>query len=152
MSSEDVGRGLATPTGDSAFVGRLLAPIEHKYPPAILAAGLNYKEHAKETDKPLPRFPIMVWLNPASVCPPFHPISVPTIAQDPLEIDFEVELAIVIGSRPDCRDVTVEDAMKYVSGFTVANDVSARRWQGKRVGVNGAAQRVLTHLLLWDRP
>ena len=81
VSSKGVANGVATPTGNTENVGRLLAPLETTHPPAILAAGLNYKGHAKETGKDLPRFPIMVWLNPASICPTNHPVSVPRIAQ-----------------------------------------------------------------------
>ena len=61
----------------------------------------------------------------------------PSVAQHPLEIDYEVELAIVVGTAADggpCRNVRAAEAMNFVAGFTVANDVSARRWQGKKGG------------------
>ena len=59
-------------------------------------------------------------------------VRVPKQAQNPMEVDFEVELGIVISRA--CKNVSVEDAMSYVLGFTVANDISARRWQGKKGG------------------
>ena len=139
VSESGVMRGRADRTGEVRRLGQLLAPLPvAPAPPAVIAAGLNYKGHAEETGKALPRFPITIWVNPASVpARPDEDIFVPKIAQNPLEIDYEVELAIVIGSAEDggfCRNVSEADAMKFVAGFTVANDVSARRWQGKKGG------------------
>jgi 2-keto-4-pentenoate hydratase/2-oxohepta-3-ene-1,7-dioic acid hydratase in catechol pathway len=48
-------------------------------------------------------------------------------------VDYECELAVVMGPRP-CRNVSEEDALDYVLGYTAANDVSARKWQGKKGG------------------
>lgn len=139
VSEEAVLRGEAKLTGDTRTVGELLAPLPASSPPpAVVAAGLNYRGHAKETGRPLPRFPITIWVNPASVPPrPGDDIRVPSVAQHPLEIDYEVELAIVVGTAADggpCRNVRAAEAMNFVAGFTVANDVSARRWQGKKGG------------------
>ena len=138
VSEEGVLRGSLEETGTVATVNRILAPVPvggvGGTPPAVIAAGLNYKGHAEETGKELPRFPIIIWINPASVCGHMDRVCVPKVAQSPLEIDYEVELALVIGGKQACRDVNVEDAMDYVCGFTVANDVSARRWQGKKGG------------------
>jgi len=63
---------------------------------------------------------------------PGDPIVIPSVALDPQEVDYEVELAIVIG-KP-CRNVKKENALDYVLGYTVANDVSARKWQINRGG------------------
>ena len=60
-------------------------------------------------------------------------IVIPTVASEPAEVDYECELAVVIGARP-VRNVTTDEALEYVLGYTAANDVSARRWQGKKGG------------------
>ena len=59
-------------------------------------------------------------------------IVIPRVASDPPEVDYEAELAVVIGR--ECKDVSVEHALDFVAGYTIANDVTARRWQGKRGG------------------
>jgi len=59
-------------------------------------------------------------------------IVIPACAADPPEVDYEAELAVIIGR--EAKDVTEADAMRHVLGFTIANDVTARRWQGKRGG------------------
>jgi len=63
---------------------------------------------------------------------PIDAISIPKIARDPPEVDYECELAVVIG-KP-CKNVSEEDALNYVLGYTCANDVSARQWQTVRGG------------------
>lgn len=75
----------------------------------------------------------MVFLKPtSSLVGAEDDIVIPDVALDPPEVDFEGELAVVIGRR--CKDVTEDEALRYVLGYTIANDVSARRWQGKRGG------------------
>jgi len=115
--------GLRPGTG-RAPVARLLAPVE---PRAILCIGLNYRDHARETGQPLPERPVLFMKNPAAVQDPGEPIRlVPAFVERP-EVDFEVELAVVLGRA--ARDVPVETALDHVLGYTVANDVSARRVQ-----------------------
>uniref|UniRef100_A0A0G4F8Z8 Fumarylacetoacetase-like C-terminal domain-containing protein n=1 Tax=Chromera velia CCMP2878 TaxID=1169474 RepID=A0A0G4F8Z8_9ALVE len=63
---------------------------------------------------------------------PNDPIVIPQVASDPPEVDYECELAVVIGKA--CTNVPVERALEYVLGYTCANDVTARKWQGKRGG------------------
>ena len=111
-------------TGERVAVATLLAPVE---PVAILALGLNYRQHAKETGFDLPKSPILFMKNPASVQHPGGPIVLPKICDRGPEVDFELELAVLVGKR--ARDVAREDALDHVLGYTVANDVSARRWQ-----------------------
>ncbi|GMH67035.1 hypothetical protein TrLO_g5364 [Triparma laevis f. longispina] len=108
----------------------LLTPIPNA--PAIFCVGLNYKKHAKEAKMELPRFPVFFLKNPASICGPGDDIKIPRVASTN-EVDFEGELAIVIGPRP-VKNVSPEDALDFVLGYTSANDVSARRWQGKKGG------------------
>jgi len=110
-------------------VKKLLAPL---VPYQVLGIGLNYKRHAEETKMPLPEYPILFTKSPSSLQNPYDPISIPKVARDPPEVDYECELAVVIAR--DCKNVSEEDALTFVLGYTVANDVSARRWQGKKGG------------------
>jgi len=110
--------------GGRAAVVRLLAPV---VPRAILCIGLNYRDHARETGKSIPERPVLFMKNPAAVQDPGAPIRLlPEFVQRP-EVDFEVELAVVLGRA--ARDVRPEAALDYVLGYTIGNDVSARRVQ-----------------------
>ncbi|MGD8562342.1 MAG: fumarylacetoacetate hydrolase family protein [Desulfarculaceae bacterium] len=103
----------------------LLAPCR---PSKIVAVGLNYKSHAKEMKKALPKEP-MVFLKPStSVIGPGAPIVRP---QGATRVDYEAELAIVIGKR--CRLVKEDDALDYVFGYTCLNDVTERHLQAKDI-------------------
>ncbi|MFG0330359.1 MAG: fumarylacetoacetate hydrolase family protein [Phycisphaerales bacterium] len=104
---------------------QLLAPIDR--PPAILAIGLNYREHATEQGKEPPERPMLFMKNPATLNGPFADIVIPKACQSREQVDYEAELAVVI--KRDCRDVSRTDAGEFVLGYTVANDVSARWWQ-----------------------
>ncbi len=103
---------------------RILCPVE---PRAILGIGLNYRDHAAETGQDLPTNPPLFMKNPASVQHPGGPIVIPAAADRGPEVDYEGELAVVIGR--DAKDVPEERALEHVLGYTVANDVTARRWQ-----------------------
>lgn len=105
-------------------VKTLLAPI---MPTAILCIGLNYRDHAVETGVSPPTHPVLFMKNPAAVNDPGGPIVIPPCCQDPPEVDYELELAVVIG-RAACN-VARSVALDYVFGYTIANDVTARRWQ-----------------------
>lgn len=111
-------------TGLACQVAKILAPLE---PTAILCIGLNYHDHAKETGMPSPEHPILFMKNPAAVHPADDPIVLPPSCLDPLQVDYEAELAVVIGRK--AKDVPLEGALGYVLGYTAANDISARRWQ-----------------------
>ena len=114
-------------TGETVNVKKILAPL---VPSAILAIGLNYHQHAEETGLKIPEYPVLFMKNPGAVTNPGDPILLHPSCMDPPEVDYEVELAIVIGKT--AKDVTAAEAPGYVLGYTVANDVSARRWQGGR--------------------
>jgi 2-keto-4-pentenoate hydratase/2-oxohepta-3-ene-1,7-dioic acid hydratase in catechol pathway len=107
-----------------AEVCELLSPIE---PRAVLGVGLNYRAHAAETGQPLPERPVLFMKNPAALQHPGAPIRIPASCRAFPEVDYEGELAVVIG-KP-ARDVSEKEALSYVLGYTAANDVSARRWQ-----------------------
>ena len=121
-------------TREKKRVKKLLAPVE---PAAILCIGLNYHQHAKETGATLPRYPVLFMKNPAVLNNPGDPIKIPPLCMDPLEVDYEVELAVVIAKA--AKNVPEDIALDYVLGYTIANDVSARRWQKNA----GAGQWVL---------
>ncbi len=103
--------------------GRLLAPI---IPAAVIAIGLNYRQHAAETNAKIPEWPIVFFKNPASVIGPGEPIVLPRRLRSD-KVDYECELAVVIGKT--AKNVSREKALDYVKGYTAANDVSARDWQ-----------------------
>jgi len=111
-------------SGQRLRVAKLLAPVQ---PAAILCIGLNYRQHARETNAELPQYPVLFMKNPAALNHPGDPILLPSSCMDPPQVDFEVELAIVIGRA--AKNVSAADALNYVFGYTIGNDVSARRWQ-----------------------
>lgn len=76
---------------------------------------------------PIPAFPAVFMKATSSITGPFDDIVVPKCASQKPEVDYEGELVIVIGK--DCKDVSKEDALDYVHGYCIGNDVSARRWQ-----------------------
>jgi 2-keto-4-pentenoate hydratase/2-oxohepta-3-ene-1,7-dioic acid hydratase in catechol pathway len=112
-------------TDETVDVKQILAPI---VPTAIFCIGLNYRKHAEEAGAPIPAFPILFMKGPAAVQNPGGPIVLPTRLKS-TEVDYEAELAVVIGRR--CKNVSRKNALDYVFGYTASNDVSARDWQMK---------------------
>ena len=97
-------------------------------PPAIICIGRNYLEHARELGNEVDENPIVFFKNPGALCASGDSIRLPHICKDPApQVDFEGELAVLIGR--DAKNVTEKDALDYVGGYAVANDVSARWWQ-----------------------
>jgi 2-keto-4-pentenoate hydratase/2-oxohepta-3-ene-1,7-dioic acid hydratase in catechol pathway len=94
----------------------LLAPVLR--PPKMLFVGRNYPEHAEET---APTYPATFPKFACNIVGPGAPVELPDLSQ---KVDFEAELALVIGKLG--RNVGVEDALGYVAGYTIANDISAR--------------------------
>lgn len=102
-------------------------------PPAILAVGRNYADHAKEMGGSIDPHPTVFMKNPAAVIGDGDAIVIPPICREHgPQVDYEGELAVVIGDR--CRDVPESRALDFVEGYAVANDVSARWWQKKGSG------------------
>ncbi|MCH6235015.1 fumarylacetoacetate hydrolase family protein [Cognataquiflexum rubidum] len=101
---------------------RLGSPI--KRPSKILCVGLNYSLHAKESGMPVPEVPILFMKATSSLCGPFDPILIP---RNSTKTDWEVELAVVIGKK--ATYVNKEEAMDYVAGYVLHNDVSERDFQ-----------------------
>ncbi|MHC4441579.1 MAG: fumarylacetoacetate hydrolase family protein [Planctomycetota bacterium] len=112
-------------TDQSAGISRLLGPLD---PVNIIAIGLNYRRHAEEGGFPIPAEPFIFSKLTSSVTGPRDPIVLPADAPD--EVDYEAELAVVIGKT--ARKVSEADALNYVLGYSCANDVSARDCQARR--------------------
>jgi 2-keto-4-pentenoate hydratase/2-oxohepta-3-ene-1,7-dioic acid hydratase in catechol pathway len=101
---------------------RLLAPVPD--PDKILCIGLNYRDHAEETGTEAPPAPIVFAKFRNSLAGPADPIVLPEASQ---AVDYEAELAVVIGRR--CHNVDAADALDFVAGAMAFNDVSARDLQ-----------------------
>ena len=112
------------PTGELVSIARRLAPLE---PVNIFCIGLNYREHAAETGAELPQNPVIFMKPTSTLCDPGQEILLPACSRHGPEVDYEAELAVVIGKA--ARNVPAAEALQYVLGYTCANDVSARRWQ-----------------------
>jgi len=115
---------------DASVLSKLAAP-EKKIrlgplfrPRNVLCIGLNYKDHAAEGGVPLPEKPVVFAKLTGCITGPGAPIVLPP---DTKEVDYEAELAVVIGRK--CRGVSRSDALDYVAGYTCLNDVSARDFQ-----------------------
>lgn len=93
-------------------------------PGNFIAVGLNYVQHAIETNAPIPSEPILFNKAPSCISGPFDPVTLPIGS---VKSDWEVELAIVIGR--DALYVSEESALDYVAGYCVCNDVSERESQ-----------------------
>jgi 2-keto-4-pentenoate hydratase/2-oxohepta-3-ene-1,7-dioic acid hydratase in catechol pathway len=102
-------------------IDRLLAPI---VPADILCIGLNYRDHAAETGSTPPPRPMLFIKASNTLNHPNAPIPMPRLTE---QVDYEAELAVIIGR--DAKDVSRDDALDFVLGYTCANDVSARDWQ-----------------------
>ncbi len=98
------------------------APIRR--PGKIIALGLNYKDHIEETGREVPDFPVIFGKFPSSIANPNEEIPIPEITD---QLDWEVELGIVVGRN--CKNATEDDALNYVAGYTIVNDLSARDLQ-----------------------
>lgn len=95
----------------------------------FIAIGLNYVDHAKETDSPIPKEPIIFNKAPSCLGGPNDDVMIPKGSK---KTDWEVELAIVIGKGGS--NIDEKDAMKHVAGFAVCHDVSEREFQAERGG------------------
>ena len=108
--------------GERRHVGDaiLLAPVRN--PSKFLGVGLNYREHARESGIDIPEKPTLFVKTPNTIIGPCDDIVFRV--ESTKAVDFEVELAIVIGSR--ARNVSVAEAPSVILGYTVCNDVTAR--------------------------
>ena len=106
---------------------RLGSPIAR--PSKIVCIGLNYKDHAEETNAPLPSEPVIFFKSTTALVGPFDDIMIP---KGSVKTDWEVELAVVIGKKASY--VEEGEAMDYVAGYCLHNDVSEREFQLERNG------------------
>ncbi|QQE11039.1 fumarylacetoacetate hydrolase family protein [Planctomycetota bacterium] len=111
-------------TGKTAEITRQLAPL---IPPNIYCIGRNYAEHAKEGGADIPTTPVIFMKPTTAVTNPNSPVIIPACSSKNGEVDFEAELAVIIGKGG--RNIAEEDALDHVFGYTVANDISARKHQ-----------------------
>ncbi len=117
-----------TPLGVAvALPGGEPLPIRH-----IFGIGQNYARHAQEMGGAPPERPVVFTKNPMAACPSGEPIVIPKVCQDKEQVDYEGELAVVIGRA--ARDVPRDKALDFVLGYAAANDVSARWWQKQGSG------------------
>ena len=106
----------------AASEAHFLAPVPR--PPQFLGIGLNYRDHAAESQAELPSRPQVFGFLPSAVIGPRESIILPAGCDT---VDWEAELAIVIGRGG--RRISREDALGHVAGYTIVNDVSAREMQ-----------------------
>jgi 5-carboxymethyl-2-hydroxymuconate isomerase len=97
--------------------------------PKFIAIGLNYTDHANEVGMPIPAEPIIFIKANNSLCGPNDAVEKP---RGSTKLDWEVEIAIIIGTR--AKYVSETDALNYVAGYAVCNDVSERFFQLERLG------------------
>jgi 2-keto-4-pentenoate hydratase/2-oxohepta-3-ene-1,7-dioic acid hydratase in catechol pathway len=106
---------------------RLGSPIAR--PSKIVCIGLNYRDHARETGAAFPAEPIVFMKASSALAGPYDDLPLPVGSE---KLDWEVELALVIGAR--AKNVTVEAALEHVAGFVLHNDYSERAFQIERGG------------------
>jgi 2-keto-4-pentenoate hydratase/2-oxohepta-3-ene-1,7-dioic acid hydratase in catechol pathway len=104
-------------------------------PGNFIAIGLNYGQHARETNSPIPKDPIIFNKAPSCICGPNDTVLLP---KDSRKSDWEVEIAFVMGKR--AHYVSEAEALNYVAGYFVCNDVSEREYQLERSG-QGSRER-----------
>jgi 2-keto-4-pentenoate hydratase/2-oxohepta-3-ene-1,7-dioic acid hydratase in catechol pathway len=95
----------------------------------VLAIGLNYRLHAQEAGMPIPSEPIFFLKATSSICGPNDDVIIP---KGSVKTDYEVELAIVIGTT--ARYIDIKDARQHIAGYCIVNDVSEREYQIERGG------------------
>ncbi|CZR51224.1 related to bifunctional 4-hydroxyphenylacetate degradation enzyme [Phialocephala subalpina] len=119
-------------TDQVADIRLLLAPLALEDVKTVRCLGLNYEQHAKESNMPIPKYPVLFYKPITSITGPTDPIPIHPLAQQDTGLDYECELVAIIG-KP-CADVPESKALDYVLGYSVGNDVSHRDWQLKHGG------------------
>src|SRR6202035_2686226 len=105
--------------------GSLLAPLPA--PAKVFCIGLNYRDHAHETNAQIPREPIVFSKFSSAIIGPQASIILPRASQ---KVDYEAELVVVIGRRG--KLISADEAPAYIAGYMIGNDVSARDWQTEK--------------------
>jgi 2-keto-4-pentenoate hydratase/2-oxohepta-3-ene-1,7-dioic acid hydratase in catechol pathway len=120
---EDVRAALEGMNGTPLTRSNLASPMHR--PPKIVAVGLNYRDHAEESGAAIPSVPVIFSRFPSTITGPYDEVHAHANLTE--RLDYEVELGVVIGKM--ARDVSVENALEHVFGYTVVNDLSARDLQ-----------------------
>lgn len=106
---------------------RIGSPVAR--PSKIICIGLNYEDHAKETKANIPTEPIIFFKSTTALCGPYDDVVIP---KNSVKTDWEVELALVVGKK--ALYVTEADALNYVAGYCLHNDLSEREFQLEKNG------------------
>src|ERR1043166_3965583 len=122
-----LGKFVQSGTLKEVSVSRFGPPLTR--PSKIICIGLNYADHAKESNMELPKEPIIFFKSTTSLCGPNDNLIIP---KNSSQTDWEVELGVVIGKKASY--VSEADALKYVAGYLVINDYSEREFQLHRGG------------------
>ena len=117
-------KGMLPKVPDAARLG---SPVAR--PSKIICIGLNYADHAKETGATPPSEPVIFMKATTAICGPFDDVIIP---KNSVKTDWEVELAFVIGKKASYVDE--KNAMEYVAGYCLHNDISEREFQLERGG------------------
>lgn len=128
-STEMMNRAAVALTNPNAVTGKISditfkAPIER--PGKIVCMGLNYADHAKEGGNARPEYPSFFLRGPSSLTAHLSPIVRPQVSD---KLDYEAELAFVVGKK--ARNLTLENALDCVAGYSIFNDGSIRDYQRK---------------------
>lgn len=135
IDSATLGNGLLATLAGTDVESLPVVSGEPRFGPCVgnvgkfICIGLNYSDHAAETGAELPEEPIIFMKATSAITGPNDPIYIPRTSE---KTDWEVELGVVIGK--DCKYVSEADALDYVAGYCVINDVSERAFQTERSG------------------
>lgn len=121
----EAGKAAEAPRVDA---GERLAPPVAR-PGKIVCIGLNYHKHARESNMPAPEEPVLFMKATSSLSGPFDPVVLPRGSK---KTDWEIELAVIMGRR--AKYVGEGEALDYVAGYSIMNDVSERAYQIERGG------------------
>ena len=116
-----------TITRELLKIDKLMCPLAPESIGTVRCLGLNYEQHAREANAPIPKYPIIFYKPASAITGPYNPIHIPKLAAVHEELDYECELVIVIGKKG--RNISKENAFDYVAGYSAGNDVSHRKWQ-----------------------
>jgi 2-keto-4-pentenoate hydratase/2-oxohepta-3-ene-1,7-dioic acid hydratase in catechol pathway len=136
----DIDQSVIAPEGldalrklDPNSLPAIQGPVRYGVPvarvPNLVCIGLNYTDHAEETNAPIPREPILFNKHTSALCGANDPV---LLAPGSTKLDWEVELAFVIGQP--CWHVPEERALEYIAGYCVLNDISEREFQLEKDG------------------
>ncbi|KAJ9104169.1 hypothetical protein QFC20_004606 [Naganishia adeliensis] len=115
-------------TGETVEVEKLLSPLAEEEVGTIRCIGLNYVNHAHEVKMALPTVPVLFMKPSTALADPYPaPTVIPRAYVGDNAADYESELVVVIGRS--CKNVSEDEAMQYVAGYTASNDVSSRAQQ-----------------------